>query len=169
MPSSMTTRVTSPPPMRSSRPTRPACPWRPRTRAACSPRPRRRGRRPRRPALRRATRAGAGRLEGLARGGAGAVPRDGRAYLEEQGARQRRGEPIDVEWVQAELARVRAEQERVTASVQRNLRLLVSLCAALLLVLWLKSGGLEGRGGVWTLGLIVIGALPAWVLGGKRR
>jgi hypothetical protein len=96
-------------------------------------------------------------------------PRDRRAYLEEQVARQRRGEPIDVEWVQAELARVRAEQERVTASVRRNLRLLVGLCAALLLVLWLKSGGLEGRGGVWTLGLIVIGALAAWVLGGKRR
>ncbi|HEY2730318.1 MAG TPA: hypothetical protein VGK52_10280 [Polyangia bacterium] len=96
-------------------------------------------------------------------------PRDRRAYLEEQVARQQRGEPIDVAWVQAELARVRAEQERVTASVRRNLRLLVSLCAALLLVLWLKSGGLEGRGGVWTLGLIVIGTLAAWVLGGKRR
>jgi Flp pilus assembly protein TadB len=95
--------------------------------------------------------------------------RDRHAYLEEQIARQRRGEPIDVEWVQAELARVRDEQARVTASVQRNLRLLVVLCAALLLVLWLKSGGFGGRGGVWTLGLIVIGALAAWVLGNRRK
>ena len=95
-------------------------------------------------------------------------PRDRQAYLEEQIARQKRGEPIDVEWVQAELARVRKEQARVTASVQRNLRLLVVLCATLLLVLWLKSGGLSGKGGVWTLGLILIGALSAWVLGHKR-
>jgi len=34
--------------------------------------------------------------------------------------------------------------------------------------MWLR-GRLEGRGGVWTLGLIVIGALAAWVLGSKRR
>jgi len=95
-------------------------------------------------------------------------PRDRNAYLEQQIARQKRGEPIDVEWVQAELARVRAEQARMAASVRRNLRLLVVLCATLLLVLWLKSGGLSGKGGVWTLGLILIGALSAWVLGHKR-
>src|SRR5262249_41573372 len=96
-------------------------------------------------------------------------PRDRHAYLEEQIARQKRGEPIDVEWVQAELARVRAEQARMTASVQRNLRLLVVLCATLLLVLWFKSGGISGRGGIWTLGLILIGALSAWVLGNRRK
>jgi hypothetical protein len=96
-------------------------------------------------------------------------PRDRHAYLEEQIARQKRGEPIDVEWVQAELKRVRGEQARVAASVQRNLRLLVLLCASLLLVLWFKSGGLESRGGVWTLGLILIGALVAWVVGNKRK
>jgi hypothetical protein len=96
-------------------------------------------------------------------------PRDRHAYLEEQIARQKRGEPIDVEWVQSELQRVRAEQARVTASVQRNLRLLVILCATLLLVLWFKSGGLAGRGGAWTLGLILIGALSAWVLGHRRK
>jgi hypothetical protein len=96
-------------------------------------------------------------------------PRDRHAYLEEQIARQKRGEPIDVEWVQAELQRVRAEQARVTASVRRNLRLLVFLCAALLLVLWLKNGGVSGRGGLWTLGLILIGALTAWVLGNRRK
>ncbi|HVU50797.1 MAG TPA: hypothetical protein VHL80_08930 [Polyangia bacterium] len=98
-----------------------------------------------------------------------AEPRDRHAYLEEQIARQRRGEPIDVEWVQAELERVRTEQARMAASVQRNLRMLVVLCATLLLVLWFKSGGLAGRGGLWTLGLILIGALSAWVLGSKRR
>ena len=96
-------------------------------------------------------------------------PRDRHAYLEEQIARQKRGEPIDVEWVQAELERVRGEQARMTASVQRNLRLLVVLCATLLLVLWFKSGGVSGKGGVWTLGLILIGALSAWVLGNKRK
>jgi hypothetical protein len=96
-------------------------------------------------------------------------PKDRQAYLEEQFARQKRGEPIDVEWVQAELARVRKEQARVTASVQRNLRLLVVLCATLLLVLWLKSGGVAGRGGIWTLGLILIGSLAAWVLGNRRK
>jgi hypothetical protein len=98
-----------------------------------------------------------------------AEPRDRQAYLEEQIARQKRGEDIDVEWVRAELARIRAEQTRVTASVQRNLRLLVLLCAGLLLVLWFKSGGLDGRGGAWTLGLIAIGALAAWVLGNRKR
>jgi hypothetical protein len=96
-------------------------------------------------------------------------PRDRHAYLEEQIAKQKRGEPIDVEWVQAELARIRAEQTRVAASVQRNLRLLVVLCASLLLVLWFKAGGIGGRGGVWTLGLILIGALAAWVLGNRRK
>ena len=95
-------------------------------------------------------------------------PRDRRAYLEEQIARQKRGEPIDVEWVQAELARVRAEQTRMVSSVQRNLRLLVVLCASLLLVLWVKNGGLDARGGPWTLALIALGAVAAWVFGNRR-
>ena len=95
-------------------------------------------------------------------------PRDRRAYLEEQIERQKRGEPIDVEWVKTELERVRAEQTSMMASVQRNLRLLVILCAALLLVLWVKNGGLDARGGYWTLALIVIGAIAAWMLGNRR-
>jgi hypothetical protein len=94
--------------------------------------------------------------------------RDRRAYLEEQIARQKRGEPIDVEWVRTELARVRTEQANVSASMQRNLRLVVILCAALLFVLWFKKGGIAAPGGVWTLGLIVIGALAAWTLGARR-
>jgi hypothetical protein len=96
-------------------------------------------------------------------------PRDRHAYLEEQIARQKRGEPIDVEWVKAEHARVQAEMARVKASSRRNLRLLIGLCAALLLTMWFKRGGLEGPGGVWTLGMILIGALVAWVIGNRRR
>lgn len=95
-------------------------------------------------------------------------PHDRRAYLEEQIARQKRGEPIDVEWVKAELQRVRTQQRTIATSMQRNLRLLVVTCAALLLVLWFKKGGFEGPGGMWTFGLILIGALAAWVLGSKR-
>jgi hypothetical protein len=96
-------------------------------------------------------------------------PRDRRAYLEEQIARQKRGEPVDVEWARSELARIRAEQQRVGTAMQRNLRLVVIMCAAMLLVLWFKQGAFEARGGVWTLGLILIGALAAWVLGNRKR
>src|SRR6185503_5960094 len=96
-------------------------------------------------------------------------PRDRRAYLEEQIERQKRGEPIDVEWARTELARIRAEQARMGASMQRNLRLVVVMCAGMLLVLWVKQGAFEARGGPWTLGLILIGALAAWILGNKRR
>jgi hypothetical protein len=102
-------------------------------------------------------------------GAPGAEPRDRQAYLDEQIARQKRGEPIDVEWVRAELARIRAEQANVNASMQRNLRLVVIMCALLLLVLWFKKGGLAAPGGIWTLGLIAIGALAAWTLGSRRR
>ena len=97
------------------------------------------------------------------------TPKDRHAYLEEQIERQKRGEPIDVEWVRTELARIRAEQVNLASSMQRNLRLVVVLCAGLLLVLWFKQGGFEARGGPWTFGLILIGALAAWVLGDRRK
>ena len=96
-------------------------------------------------------------------------PKDRHAYLEEQIERQKRGEPIDVEWARAELERVRQQQAAVTASMQRNLRLLVVLCAVLLLVLWFKRGGFDGPGGVVTFGFILVGGLTAWVLGTRRR
>jgi hypothetical protein len=96
-------------------------------------------------------------------------PRDRRAYLEEQLERQKRGEPIDVEWAKAEYARVQAEMTRINVSSRRNLRLLIGLCAALLLVMWFKRGGFDSPSGVWTFGLILIGALVAWVLGNRRR
>ncbi len=58
---------------------------------------------------------------------------DRQAYLEEQIQRQKRGEPIDVDWVKTELERVRREQTATLASPQRNLRWLVIGAAALLL------------------------------------
>jgi hypothetical protein len=96
-------------------------------------------------------------------------PPDRRAYLEEQLERQKRGEPIDVEWAKAEYAKVQAEMARVKASSRRNLRMLIGLCAALLLVMWFKRGGFDGPGGVMTFGMILIGALVAWTLGNRRK
>src|SRR5437764_9773134 len=96
-------------------------------------------------------------------------PSDRHAYLEEQIARQKRGEPVDVDWVKNELERVRREQVTRLAASQRNLRWVTISAAALLLILWLKNGGLAGSNGVVTLGLIVIGVLAALALGRKRR
>jgi hypothetical protein len=95
-------------------------------------------------------------------------PPDRQAYLEEQIQRQKRGESIDVEWVKAELERIRQKQAATMASTQRNLRWLVVGAAALLTVLWVKNGGLAHGGGFMTLGLILIGLLAAWGLGRRR-
>jgi hypothetical protein len=94
-------------------------------------------------------------------------PPDRQTYLEEQIARQKRGESIDVEWVRAELERIRLAQATMLSTTQRNLRWLVIGATALLLVLWLKNGGLSRGGGLMTLGLIFIGLLAAW--GFRRR
>jgi hypothetical protein len=94
-------------------------------------------------------------------------PPDRQAYLEEQIARQKRGESIDVEWVRAELERIRLAQATMLSTTQRNLRWLVIGATALLLVLWLKNGGLSRGGGLMTLGLIFLGLLAAW--GFRRR
>jgi hypothetical protein len=96
-------------------------------------------------------------------------PEDRQAYLEEQIQRQKRGETIDVEWVKAELDRVRRQQVATLASTQRNLRWLVIGAAIVLGVLWIKSGGLSRDGGLFTLGLILIGLLAAWGLGRRRK
>jgi hypothetical protein len=96
-------------------------------------------------------------------------PADRRAYLEEQIARQARGEPIDVEWVKAELERVRQEQAARLAASQRRLRWLVICAAALLLILWLKNGGLAGTNSYLVLGLIAVGLLASLALVRKRR
>jgi hypothetical protein len=100
---------------------------------------------------------------------AGAPPADRHAYLEEQIARQARGEPIDVEWVKAELERVRQEQGARIASTQRKLRWLVICAAGLLLILWLKNGGLTGTNSYFVLGLIVVGLLASLTLVRTRR
>ena len=98
-----------------------------------------------------------------------ADPADRQAYLDEQIERQKRGEAIDVDWVKAELARIRIAQARTLAASQRHLRWLVVSAAALLLILWFKNGGISRSGGLTTLGLIFIGLLAAWGLGRKRR
>jgi hypothetical protein len=95
-------------------------------------------------------------------------PADRQAYLEEQIQRQKRGEAIDVEWVKAELERIRRQQAATLASTQRNLRWLVIGAAAVLAILWIKNGGLSRGGGRVTLGLILIGLLTAWGLGRRR-
>jgi hypothetical protein len=97
-----------------------------------------------------------------------ADPPDRHAYLEAQIARQKRGEAIDVEWVKAELERIRQEQAATLAASQRRLRLLVVSAAGLLLILWFKNGGSTRNGGLTTLGLVFIGLLAAWGLGRKR-
>jgi hypothetical protein len=96
--------------------------------------------------------------------------RDRQAYLEEQIRRQQRGEPVDVEWVRAELERVREEQKRRLARTQRQLMVLVIVSAAVLLWLWIRHGGFEGQAAGPMLGLVVIGLLTAWAVArrGKR-
>ena len=61
------------------------------------------------------------------------------------------------------------QQAATLASTQRNLRWLVIGAAAVLGILWIKNGGLSHGGGLFTLGLILIGLLTAWVLGRRRR
>jgi len=89
---------------------------------------------------------------------------DRKAYLEEQIQRQKRGEPIDVEWVTEELQRIRREQLARIHKSQRNLRWIVTGAAILMLVLWARNGGLLDGGGFVTLGLVVIGLLAAFAL-----
>jgi hypothetical protein len=89
---------------------------------------------------------------------------DRKAYLEEQIQRQKRGEPIDVEWVTEELQRVRREQISRLQTSQRNLRWLVIGSAILMAVLWARNGGLLDKSGMVALGLIVIGLFAAFAL-----
>jgi len=95
-------------------------------------------------------------------------PSDRKAYLEEQIQRQKRGESIDVEWVAAELERVRREQAARLEASQRNLRWLVVGGAVLMIVMWAINGNGLDRRGIMALGLIVIGLLVAFALRGNR-
>jgi len=90
-----------------------------------------------------------------------------KAYLEDQIQKQKRGEPIDVEWVTEELQRVRREQLARIESSQRNLRWLVIGAALILIVMWARNGAALDQGGFVTLGLIVIGLLAAFMV--RRR
>jgi hypothetical protein len=93
---------------------------------------------------------------------------DRQAYLAEQIERQKRGEPIDVDWVKAELDRVRKEQTERIAASQRRLRWLVVGAAVLLLILWFKNSSVTGGSNWLMLGLVVIGLLAAFGLTRKR-
>jgi len=92
---------------------------------------------------------------------------DRKAYLEEQIEKQKRGEPIDVEWAKEELLRVRKEQtERLEAS-QRNLRWLVIGAALILIVMWARNGAALDQTGFVVLALIVVGFLAVFMV--RRR
>ena len=97
------------------------------------------------------------------------MDRDRQAYLEEQIEKQKRGEPIDVDWIKNELEQVRKQQADKVASTQRNLRLIVLAGAILLFVLWLRNGGLASPGGTAALGLVAIGLFAALMLGRRKR
>jgi hypothetical protein len=96
-------------------------------------------------------------------------PRDRHAYLEEQIQKQQRGEPIDVEWVRAELGRVQEESQRRLASSQRNLRWLVVGTAVLFCVLWVGGRLLENKDPKLLVPIALIVTLVAWVIYRQRR
>ena len=66
-------------------------------------------------------------------------PRDRHAYLEEQIERQKRGEPIDVDWVRAELERVNQESRAKVGASERRLRGLVVVMAVLFGGFWIAG------------------------------
>ena len=96
-------------------------------------------------------------------------PGDRHAYLEEQIARQKRGEPIDVDWVRAELGRIRKEQQQKLDATQRNLRWLVIGSAVLFCALWVGGNVINKRDPGLTVPLLVIAALAIWGLTRRRR
>ncbi len=96
-------------------------------------------------------------------------PRDRHAYLEEQIERQQRGEPIDVEWVRAELERVKQESRQKVASTEKRLRWLVLFMAVLFAVFWL-AGNLVARKDPWAIApVVLIVGLAVWGLRMYRR
>jgi hypothetical protein len=97
------------------------------------------------------------------------TPRDRHAYLEEQIERQKRGEPIDVEWVRAELERVRRESLEKVASSQRRLRWLVVAMAALFVVFWV-AGNLVAKKDPWAIApVVLIIGLAVWAVRRYRK
>jgi hypothetical protein len=95
-------------------------------------------------------------------------PVDRAAYLEEQIQRQKRGEPIDVEWVRAELERARREQAVLRARMGRTRALLAVFTIALAVVLWLRNGGASQHGATVVLGGILVAVLATWSLARRK-
>ncbi len=96
-------------------------------------------------------------------------PRDRHAYLEEQIERQKRGEPIDVDWVRAELERVRQESQEKVASSQRRLRWLTVAMAALFVIFWL-AGNLVAKKDPWAIApVVLIIGLAVWAVRRYRK
>jgi hypothetical protein len=96
-------------------------------------------------------------------------PSNRRAYLEEQIERQKRGEPIDVNWVRDELIRVRHEQMSRMAATQKHLRWVVAIAAALLIVLWIRQGGGFDTSGIIVIGLVAIGVFTLIAVRKQRK
>jgi Flp pilus assembly protein TadB len=96
-------------------------------------------------------------------------PGDRHAYLEEQLARQKRGEPIDVDWVRAELGRVRDEQQKKLAAAQRHLRWLVIGSGISFCALWVGGNIVNHRDPGLIVPIVVIAALAIWALTRRRR
>jgi hypothetical protein len=95
--------------------------------------------------------------------------RDREAYLNEQVARQQRGEPIDVEWVRAELTRVRQAQKQKLDDTQRQLRWLVIGTAILFSVLWIGGHLVAHRDPRILVPVALIATLAIWALLRRRR
>jgi hypothetical protein len=96
-------------------------------------------------------------------------PRDRHAYLEEQVQRQKRGEPIDVDWVRAELDRVKREAQGKLASSERRLRWLVVVMAVLFCGFWIAGNLVKGGDPNLLVPIVVIATLAFWGLYRHRR
>ena len=95
--------------------------------------------------------------------------RDRHAYLNEQMARQQRGEPVDVDWVRAELGRVRQEQRQKLQSSQRQLRWLVAGMAVLFCVLWIGGNLASHQNPRLAVPAVMIATLTAWSIYRRKR
>jgi len=96
-------------------------------------------------------------------------PRDRKAYLDEQIERQKRGEPIDVEWVSAELERVKVESRTKLAASERRLRWVVLALAGTMCVLWVAANVVRDGDPKMLVPLGVIIAMAAFGIYRSRR
>jgi hypothetical protein len=96
-------------------------------------------------------------------------PRDRAAYLEEQIERQKRGESIDVDWVRAELERVKNESQSKLAGSERRLRWLVLALGGLMCALWVAANVMRDGDPKLLAPIAAIVGLGAWGLYRARR